>query len=96
MADVRQIKFFLQQGELYADLYDNSSFLTDEFWIQTIKAEELGIESLPPAILLDQKYPIERLGIQPFSISQPIFDFFDTVTKQVWRELTTFAVQTFL
>ncbi len=47
MAYVHEIKFFVQNNEVYAALYDNPPIFCNEFWIKNIRIEELGIKTLP-------------------------------------------------
>jgi hypothetical protein len=47
MAYAREIKFFIKDKELYAALFDNPPFFSNEFWIKNVRAKELGISKLP-------------------------------------------------
>ena len=84
MAYVHEIKFFLQDEELYVALFDHPPAFCDEFWIKNIKAKELGIYKIPENVELEKKYKVEQLGIQPFPASKPIFNFIDVISKAAW------------
>ena len=96
MAYVHEIKFFVQNNEVYAALYDNPPIFCHEFWIKNIRIEELGIKTLPKNVQLEIKYKVEHLGIKPFYASKPMFDFLDTVAERAWKEGTILAIRTFL
>lgn len=96
MAYVHQIKFFKQNNEIYAALYDNTPIFCQEFWIKNISIKELGINTLPDNVQLEIKYKVKDLGIKPFYASKPIFDFMDRVAEIAWKEGTKLAIKTFL
>ena len=96
MAYVHQIKFFKQDNEIYAALYDNPPIFCQEFWIKNIRIKELGIKTLPDNVQLEIKYKVKDLGIKPFYASKPIFDFMDQVAEIAWEEGTRLAIGTFL
>ena len=96
MAYVHEIKFFRKDNEVYAALYDNPPFFSNEFWIKNITLKELGIESLPENVQFEKKYKVKDLGINPFYASKPMFDFLDKVAETAWKEGTKLAIGTFL
>ena len=96
MAYAHEIKFFLQENELFAALFDNPPFFCDEFWIKNIKAKELGIAKLPDGCKLDKKYKVEDLGIKPFHATKPEFEFIDKVAETAWKVGTKIIPGTFL
>lgn len=96
MAYVHEIKFFIQDNEVYAALYDNPPIFAQEFWIKNIRIKELGIQTLPENIQLEKKYKVKDLGIKPFYASKPMFDFLDKVAETAWNEGTKLAIGTFL
>jgi len=96
MAYVHEIKFFREDNEVYAALYDNPPFFCNEFWIKNITLKELGIQSLPENVQFEKKYKVKDLGINPFYASKPMFDFLDKVAETAWKEGTKLAIGTFL
>lgn len=96
MAYVHEIKFFKKDNEVYAALYDNPPFFSNEFWIKNITLKELGIQSLPENVQFEKKYKVKDLGINPFYASKPMFDFLDKVAETAWNEGTKLAIGTFL
>lgn len=85
MAYAHEIKFFDQDSELYVALFDNPSFFCDEFWIKNIPAKDLGILQLPKNVEKGKKYKVEQLGIKPFYITKPEFEFMDEAAKIAWQ-----------
>ncbi|MBR8835261.1 MAG: hypothetical protein DSM106950_14850 [Stigonema ocellatum SAG 48.90 = DSM 106950] len=85
MAYVHEIKFFIEDGELYAALFDNPPFFCNEFWIKNVKFKELGVNRLPKNVQLDKKYKVDDLGIRPFHATKPEFDFIDSVAETAWK-----------
>jgi hypothetical protein len=85
MAYVHQIKFFNNDGDLHAALFDNPHFFCDEFWIKNVEATELGIKALPDNVELEKKYNVADLGIKPFHTSKPEFEFMDKVAEAAWK-----------
>lgn len=88
MAYVHEIKFFSQEGQLYAALFDNPPFFCNEFWIKNIPAAALGIKILPRNLELEKKYNVAALGVEPFEISKPYFEFTDAIAKRAWEKGT--------
>jgi len=95
MAYVHEIKFFVKHNQLHAALFDNPPFFCNEFWIQNVLAEEIGIRELPKNVELEKKYRVESLGIKPFPASKPMFDFIDVVAKIAWEKGTELAIDSF-
>ena len=91
MAYAHKIKFFFQDKELYAALFDHPPLFYDEFWIKNVSAKELGIDRLPENIQLEKKYRIEDLGIKPFPVTKPEFEFTDKVAEIAWEMGTKIA-----
>jgi hypothetical protein len=85
MAYAHEIKFFIEDKELYAALFDNPPFFCNEFWIKNIPAKELGISKLPQNLKLDRKYKVEELGIKPFHATKPEFAFMDKLAETAWK-----------
>ena len=56
-----------------------------EFWIKNVLAESLGIKEISQSIELETKYSVESLGIKPFPVSKPLFDFTDVAAKLAWE-----------
>lgn len=91
MAYVHEIKFYKKEEILYAALFDKPPIFCNEFWIKNVEATELGIKKLPENIQLKKKYRVKDLGIQPFHVSKPLFDFIDGVAATAWKEGTKLA-----
>jgi hypothetical protein len=85
MAYAHEIKFFMKDETLYAALFDNPSFFSDEFWIKNIQAKELGISKLPEGLQLEKKYKVKDLGIKPFHTTKPEFEFIDQLAEKAWK-----------
>lgn len=96
MAYVHEIKFFRQDNEVYAALYDNPPIFCQEFWIKNIRIKELGIQAVPENVQFGKKYKVKDLGIKPFYASKPMFDFLDKVAEIAWKDGTKLAIGTFL
>jgi hypothetical protein len=96
MAYAHEIKFFVKDSELYAALYDQPPIFCSEFWVKNIKAEELGVRVLPENIQLEQKYKVQDLGIKPFYISNPTFEFMNKLAETAWKEGIKLAIGTLI
>ncbi|MBR8832129.1 MAG: hypothetical protein N5P05_004473 (plasmid) [Chroococcopsis gigantea SAG 12.99] len=96
MAYAHEIKFFLENEELFAALFDNPPFFCDEFWIKNIKAESLGIKKLPEGLQLGKKYKVQDLGIKPFHTTKPEFEFMDKLAETAWKAGTKIIPGSFL
>lgn len=92
MAYVHEIKFFQQDGQLYAALFDQPPPFASEFWIKNVPVAELDIQGLPSNLELETKYPVAALGIKPFPASKPLFDFIDMAAKLAWEKGTALAI----
>lgn len=93
MAYAHEIKFFFEDEELYAALFDNPPFFCNEFWIKNVRAKELGISRLPESLQLGKlqigkKYKVEDLGIKPFHTTKPEFEFIDKCAEIAWKTVT--------
>lgn len=84
MAYVYEVKFFRQEDRLYIALFGNPTPI-GEFWIKNVLAESLGIKEISQSIELEAKYSVQSLGIKPFPVSKPFFDFTDAVAKLAWE-----------
>ncbi len=96
MAYVHEIKFFLKNDQLHAALFDHPTPFCREFWIKNVKAEEIGIKTLPENVMLEKKYNVKALGIKPFHASKPEFDFLNGVAKFAWDNGTKLGIGSFL
>ncbi len=96
MAYAHEIKFFVKDNELYAALYDHPPIFCNEFWIDNVKAEELGIRVLPDNVELERKYKIQDLGIKPFYTSKPELEFMGKLAEIAWKVGTKLAIGTFI
>ena len=85
MSCVHEIKFFIKDKELYAALFDNPPFFSNEFWIENVQAKELGISKLPENLQLETKYKVEDLGVKPFDATKPEFEFMDNLAEIAWK-----------
>jgi hypothetical protein len=85
MAYAHEIKLFIKDKELYAALFDNPPFFSNEFWIKNVRAKELGISKLPENLQLERKYKVENLGIKPFHATKPEFEFMDKLAETAWK-----------
>lgn len=92
MAYVHEMKFFKQDGYIYAALYDQPMPI-GEFWIKNILASEIGIDQLPSNVTFETKYPVQALGIKPFPVSKPLFDFTDAAAKIAWEKGAELAMK---
>jgi hypothetical protein len=92
MAYVHEIKFFRQDNKLYVALFDNPTPV-GEFWLKNVLAEDIGIDQLPHGLELETKYIVESLGIQPFPVSKPLFDFVDVAAKLAWEKGSVLAMK---
>jgi hypothetical protein len=96
MAYIHEIKFFIEDDELYAALFDNPPFFCNEFWIKNIQSKELGISKLPENLQLNRKYKVEDLGIKPFHATKPEFEFTDKLAETAWKAGTKLVFGSFL
>jgi hypothetical protein len=96
MAYAHEIKFFIQDNELYAALFDNPPFFANEFWIKNIRAKELGISKLPENLQVDKKYKVEDLRIKPFHATKPDFEFMDNLAETAWKTGSTLLIGNYL
>ena len=92
MAYVHEIKFFKQDDHIYAALYDQPTPI-GEFWIKNLPATEIGIDQLPSNVDFEKKYPVQALGIKPFPVSKPLFDFIDVAAKVAWEKGAELAMK---
>jgi hypothetical protein len=96
MAYVHEIKFFIKDRELYAALFDNPPFFSNEFWIKNIQAKELGISKLPENLEVERKYKVEDLGIKPFHATKPEFEFMNNLAAIAWENGSKLLIGTYL
>ena len=96
MAYVHEIKFFIKDEELYAALFDKPPFFCNEFWIENIQAKKLGISKLPENLQLEKKYKVKDLGIKPFHVTKPEFEFLDNLAETAWKTGTKLLLGTYL
>jgi hypothetical protein len=96
MAYAHEIKFFIEDQELHAALFDNPPFFCNEFWIKNVKAQELGISKLPENLQLEKKYKVEDLGIKPFHTTKPEFEFMNALAETAWKTGVKLAIGSFL
>lgn len=82
---------------MFIALYDKPSIFFSEFWIDNIKATELGITDLPRNIKLEHKYKVEKLGFEPFEFNKEglafgISDFLNRVTRELGKKNQTYII----